>query len=171
MSGLQKQNEEAVKLLPVLNQAELELVEKLSGFRGTLVERKRFSIAVHFRNAKENRIPAIKHIAGTVHDAHGELRLSEGKKIVELQPDIDWDKGRAVLWLMEYLEVDREPYLPVYLGDDLTDEHAFDVLRDRGIGILVGDHGHPSKADWFLKNTDEVESFLESILEKVEHNE
>ncbi len=57
----------------------------------------------------------------------------EGKKVFELRPRFDWDKGKAVLWLLRALGQTGADILPFYIGDDLTDEDAFRALRDRGI--------------------------------------
>jgi trehalose-phosphatase len=54
--------------------------------------------------------------------------------------------------------------LPVYLGDDLTDESAFRILADDGLGILVGDHGEPTAAQYHLENVAEVKKFLHHVL-------
>ncbi|KAI3442975.1 L-ascorbate peroxidase [Psidium guajava] len=61
-------------------------------------------------------------------------------KVLEVRPVIDWDKGKAVMFLLESLGLSkREDVLPIYIGDDRTDEDAFKVLRERnrGYGILV----------------------------------
>ena len=58
--------------------------------------------------------------------------------VYEIQPKIDWDKGKAVLYLLDALGLDRDDVVPLYLGDDITDEDAFRALADRGIGIFVG---------------------------------
>ena len=87
----------------------------------------------------------------------------------EIQPKLDWDKGRAVLYLLEALGLDREDLVPVYLGDDITDEHAFQALEGRGIGIFVGDPGDPEVGDrttaahFVLASVEDVERFLDAV--------
>lgn len=62
------------------------------------------------------------------------LRLSSGRKVMEIKPRIDWDKGRAVAYLLEALGLASDPgCLPIYLGDDTTDEDAFRCLREREV--------------------------------------
>jgi trehalose 6-phosphate phosphatase len=59
--------------------------------------------------------------------------------VYELQPKIDWNKGRVVLYLLAALGLDSDDVVPLYLGDDVTDEHAFRALAGRGgIGVFVG---------------------------------
>jgi trehalose-6-phosphatase len=55
------------------------------------------------------------------------LKVTPGKMVYEIQPKIDWDKGEAVLYLLEGLDLDREDVVPIYLGDDITDEDAFEA--------------------------------------------
>jgi trehalose 6-phosphate phosphatase len=89
--------------------------------------------------------------------------------VYEIQPKIEWDKGRAMLYLLETLDLDRDVVVPLYLGDDVTDEDAFEVLADRGIRIFVGSvddpevAGRTTAADYILLSTEEVRQFLESL--------
>ena len=94
---------------------------------------------------------------------HGELRRMDGKKVYELLPDIDWNKGKAMLWLLETLGLEGENALPIYIGDDRTDEDAFSALEQRGIGILVSDQSPPTAARYSLKNPAEVEEFMAAL--------
>ena len=95
-----------------------------------------------------------------------ELKVMPGKMVYEIQPKIDWDKGKAVLYLLEALDLDREDVVPIYVGDDVTDEDAFEALKGRGIGIFVGRaddpevSGRTTAADYVLHTTQEVERFL-----------
>ena len=79
---------------------------------------------------------------------------------------MDWDKGKAVLYLLEALGLDGDDVVPLYLGDDVTDEDAFEALATRGIGIFVGDADDPelagrsTAADYVLASPQEVERFL-----------
>ncbi len=96
-------------------------------------------------------------------------RSPPGKIVYEIQPKLDWDKGKAVLYLLEALGLDREDIVALYLGDDVTDEHAFEALSGRGIGIFVGDADDPevagraTAADFVLSSTQQVERFLDTL--------
>jgi trehalose-phosphatase len=88
----------------------------------------------------------------------------DGKKVYELLPDIDWDKGKAVLWLLENLGLDCANGRPIYVGDDRTDEDAFRALGQRGVGILVSEQPRPTAASYSLKDPAEVGRFLRELV-------
>jgi len=146
--------------LSVLDTAETELREALDDILGAQLERKHFSVAAHYRNVNENDAFRVALAVDAVAARHHELRRIDGKKVYELLPDIDWDKGKAVLWLLETLGLKRENVRPIYIGDDSTDEDAFRALKERGVGILVSDESQPTSATYSLKNPSEVERFL-----------
>lgn len=83
--------------------------------------------------------------------------------VFELRPDFEWDKGRAVLWLLEALGLDRPKTAPIFIGDDVTDEDAFRALRARGVGVFVGDPPAGTQARYALRDVAEVERFLRAL--------
>ncbi len=138
--------------------------------KGALVEPKKSSVAVHYRLVDEHERPQIQAIVEAVLAAEPHaLRVTPGKMVYEIQPQIEWDKGRAVLYLLAALELDEHDVLPLYVGDDITDEHAFQALSGRGIGILVADPADPevagrrTAATYVLADTHEVECFLDGL--------
>ena len=153
--------------LPVLDAAENELREALDDIAGAQLERKHFSVAAHYRNVDENDAFRVARAVDAVGARHRELRGINGKKVYELLPDIDWNKGKALLWLLETLELERGNAFPIFIGDDRTDEDAFSALEKRGIGILVSEQPQASAARYSLKNSDEVECFLRAVTECV----
>jgi trehalose-phosphatase len=154
----------ATEFLPKLDMAEKELHEALDGIPGARVERKRFSVAAHYRIVKENDVARVERGVSEVAARHRELRRIGGKKNLELLPDVDWDKGKAVLWLLEVLGLECGNNRPTYIGDDRTDEDAFRALEQRGVGILVEEQPRPTAARYSLKNTAEVEHFLRALI-------
>jgi len=157
--------------LPALDRAETELREMLDDIPGAQFERKHFSVAAHYRNVKENDAFKVAVAVDAVAARHRELRRINGKKVYELLPDIDWNKGKAVLWLLETLDLERGNAPPIYIGDDRTDEDAFRALENRGIGILVSEQPQATAASYRLKNPEEVESFLKKITERLQSTE
>jgi trehalose-phosphatase len=163
--GLRRQV--ASEFLPKLDTAERKLQEALDGISGARVERKRLSIATHYRNVKENDIPRVRQAVGEVAWRHRELRKVTGKKVHELQPDIDWNKGRALMWLLDTLGLENGNVFPIYIGDDRTDEDAFRAIKSRGIGILVSEKPQHTAASYSLKNPTEVERFLRNLVARL----
>jgi trehalose 6-phosphate phosphatase len=87
------------------------------------------------------------------------LKLTQGRMVFEIRPTIKWDKGKALEFLLESLGfADCTNVLPVYIGDDRTDEDAFKVLRKRGqgIGILVSKYPKDTNASYSLQEPAEV---------------
>jgi len=115
-----------------------DVAERLEGIEGPRVEDKRVTATVHYRSADEDAVPTVERaVREAVDDADADLRITSGKKIFEIRPDVDWDKGAAVEWLRDRLVPEGDDWLAVYVGDDVTDEDAFRELDD-GIGIAVG---------------------------------
>src|SRR4029453_3334756 len=153
--------------LPVLDTAEMELREALDEISGAQLERKHFSVAAHYRNVSEHDAFKVALAVDAVAAGHRELRRINGKKVYELLPDIDWNKGKAVLWLLDTLELERGKAFPIFIGDDRTDEDAFRALEERGVGILVSEQPQVTAASYWLNNPEEVERFLRALIEHV----
>jgi trehalose-phosphatase len=153
--------------LSVLQTAETELREALDEIPGAQLERKHFSVAAHYRNVNENDAFRVALAVDAVAARHRELRIIDGKKVYELLPRIEWDKGKAVMWLLEALGLERENVRPIYIGDDNTDEDAFRTIEKRGVGILVSEQPQPTTARYSLKNPAEVERFLRALATSV----
>lgn len=163
--GLYREHEKSASIISRLDKLEKYVESVFSAIDpGVQIDRKRYAIAVHYRNAREENIRAILgKVDEIVKDQPG-FKTGEGKKIVEIKPDVDWHKGKAVLWIMEQLGTDDPGrYLPIYIGDDVTDEDAFEALKNRGIGILVGSHGKPTAAKFRLRDVSQVRSFLQKL--------
>ena len=153
--------------LPMLDAAERELREALDDIPGAQLERKHFSVAAHYRNVNESDAFRVGQALDHVSAKHGELRRIDGKKVYELLPDIDWNKGKAVLWLLETLELERGTAFPIFIGDDRTDEDGFSALGKRGTGILVSEQPGITAASYWLRSPEEVESFLQQITDRL----
>lgn len=159
---------EAAKYLPVVRAAQGELEESLSAINGAIVEGKFCSVAVHYRLVEEEQVISVWEAVDAVASRHGELRIMAGKKVVELLPRMDWDKGKALTWLLDALHLEDPNVVPLYLGDDRTDEDAFSALRHMGLGIVVGHGMRPTIAHYRLAGPNEVAEFLRSLIAMME---
>lgn len=142
--------------------ARARLREAIADIPAAWVEDKAFAVTMHFRQVPaqdEDRVQATFHAVAA---EFPDLRATGGKKVLELRPAIDWHKGRALDMLLHRLGQGGR-YLPIYVGDDETDEDAFRAVAGSGIGVRVGDPAAPSDAAYSLADTDEVERFLRSL--------
>ena len=147
-----------------------EVTDAADAVEGTLVEPKHASVALHYRAVAPAEHERVQEIVDAVLAAHpDELRVTPGKFVHEIQPRIDWDKGRAVLHLLEVLDLTGDDVVPIYLGDDVTDEDAFRALAERGggLGVLVIDPADAAArrtdAAAVLSSVDDVETFLDGL--------
>ncbi len=167
-SGRRIRHAGGAKSVPAVREAERELREELAGVEGAIVERKYCTVAVHYRLVKEEDLGAVREAVEAVASRHPELREMAGKKVCELLPRMDWDKGKALEWLLHALNLEGPDVVPLYLGDDRTDEDAFQALRGLGIGIVVGRGLRPTLADYSLEDPGEVGTFLENLIAMLE---
>ena len=166
-TGARRQFDEGTAALPALEQADAALRQLVAELAGVAVERKRFAIAVHFRAADPSVEPRLEELVRHEADAHPELRMAGGKKIFELRPAADWDKGKALEWVLSAATDDDASVLPIYIGDDETDEDALLVVRRTGVGIVVGDEERPTAAHYRLDDPSQVGDFLDRLLDLV----
>lgn len=155
----------------LLERVRNRLSDEVGDISGVSFEHKKASVAVHYRKASEGDHPRVKQsVDGILSDDPDGVKVTPGKMVYELQPKVDWHKGRAVLYLLEILDLDGDNVVPIYVGDDVTDEDAFRALSERGggLGIYVGerddpDAGRETHADYSLDDVDEVEAFLDAL--------
>src|SRR5437868_13530108 len=169
-AGESIQREEGASFEGLLRGVEAKLRAELADIPGALVEPKKSSVAAHFRLVPQEQRPRVKEIVDAILSEHPEeLKVTPGKMVFEIQPRLDWDKGKAVLYLLEALGLDRDDVVAGDLGDDITDEDAFQALAGRGIGIFVGGAedpetaGRTTAADYVPHTMGEVEEFLNKL--------
>ncbi|MBU4346356.1 MAG: trehalose-phosphatase [Candidatus Omnitrophica bacterium] len=152
-----------------LKQIKNGLTKKLSSIKGVLIEDKGLSLSIHYRLVNKKKIALLKNILHKTiisYLARKRIKTKAGKMVLEITPPVKWDKGKVVLWLLarQRIFTAGKPFMPVYVGDDKTDEDAFKVLKDKGLAIFVG-RPRKSHAGYYLKNTQETARFLKKILE------
>ncbi|KAM0927099.1 hypothetical protein ACQ4PT_003205 [Festuca glaucescens] len=158
----------ASEFLPVIDEVYKLLVEKTKSTPGANVENNKFCLSVHFRCVDEKRWNFLAEQVKAVIKDYPMLKLTQGRKVFELRPSIMWDKGKALEFLLESLGfANSSDVLPVYIGDDRTDEDAFKVLRERGqgVGILVTKSAKETSASFSLQDPGEVMEFLLRLVE------
>ncbi|MDZ7758924.1 MAG: trehalose-phosphatase [Desulfovermiculus sp.] len=146
-----------------LDQAENDLRALVQDIPGILLERKRYSLAVHSRQASGENASRVQGLVHKAMNSYPHLRSFTGKKVIEIQPNVEWDKGRALLHILELLPSNQQPLYPIYVGDDTTDETAFRAVAGMGLGICVGDEDRLTQAAYRLDNPHQVHIFLDRL--------
>ena len=144
------------------------LAAAIADVPGAVVEPKRYGVSVHYRQVADDRVGDLRAIVARTIADQPRLRCTGGKKVIDVRPNVDWDKGRAVLWLLQALDLATDDVLPIYVGDDGTDEDAFAALRGRGVAILNADRPRSSAASFRLTDPDEVGWFIDRLIEFLE---
>lgn len=137
-----------------------DIQSKIKGIKGIFIEDNGCTIAVHYRLAAPKDRVKIKRIfyrAVTTSLFKGQIKIRKGKMLFEVRPNIKWDKGKAVKWLLH--RASNKKVLPIYIGDDVTDADAFRALKNRGLMIFVGRKAEYG-AKYYLRNTNDVRKFL-----------
>jgi trehalose-phosphatase len=159
---------ELAEYLPLLDDLEAGLRARLQELDGVEVERKRLSLAVHVRRAGEEATEDANVAVAEEIARRPQLRLTRGKKVFDFQPDIDWHKGKALRHLLNSFGLAGPGVVPIYVGDDLTDEDAFRAIAKDGIGIVVRDQPRPTWARYALENPEETGCFLDALADVLE---
>ncbi len=135
------------------------LQNSLEKIPGILFEDKGPILSVHYRNVPQEFFAKVPQIVDAeIRQWRNRWKMAPAKMVLEIRPNIDFDKGKAVKEILENFP--SLGLLPIYLGDDQTDEDAFRVLKGQGISVFVGTSKPSSEADFFLKSPDEVQGFL-----------
>jgi trehalose 6-phosphate phosphatase len=119
----------------------------------------------------EERAPEVVNAVAEVGAQYPVLRMTGGRKVAELRPNIDWDKGKALHWLLEQIAPDGGEVLPLYAGDDLTDEDALTAIGERGFGVVVRNYelgDRPTAAHVGADDPEEFCVFLERVADLLE---
>lgn len=181
-------NLKALKTDSIIAELHKKLSDELKHIKGVLVEDKTITLAVHYRLVEEGDVAEVRDIFSRVVQPYvlgSGVKTAENKKTLEVLPDVGWDKGRMVANILDLLRYTASlppkiewspihgillclpptgPYvLPVYIGDDSTDEDAFRVLGGHGITVLVSEEARESHARYYVKNVGEVVRVLKIL--------
>jgi trehalose 6-phosphate phosphatase len=164
-AGLHRIHPEAQAARPELEAVGARVMADLEGIDGAFVEDKGLTLSIHYRMAPE-REAEVREIVREAVDGRPALTVTEGKMVIEVRPRVEWDKGRAVLYLLEQMRPPQGAPI-LYLGDDRTDEDAFRALHgwsDAAEGVLIA-HAPPagSTASSHLRDPAEVGALFEAL--------
>ncbi len=141
-----------------------ELKTKLSSYN-PLIEDKIYAIGIHYRNIDTRRVNDFLSEVTKILEIplnKNEIKILNGKKIIEVKPPVEWNKGNSVKLILKHLKND---YLPIYFGDDLTDEFAFETVNElNGTSVLIGNGNSPTKAKFILNSPQELIGIIAQII-------
>jgi hypothetical protein len=130
-------------LRPQLADLADDLRRHLPQLPGVIVEDKGLTLSVHYRMVEDESAGAVIREHVRRHSADLDVVLTEGKKVVEIRPAVDWNKGRAFAFLRTTIETAHGRGPAIFIGDDRTDEDAFRVLAATDCSIVVGNPPAP----------------------------
>jgi trehalose-phosphatase len=160
--GINYTHPESLSKTEVIEKVCRGIEQAIGNVEGAFLEEKKFGFSLHYRMTDKEGSAFIKNSFYRIVSESPEpqaFRVLRGKKVLELAPNIQWDKGKAALFLLRKA---KKHYLPIYVGDDLTDETAFKALKEKGITIRVG-RSKKTAAKYYLKGQWEVSKLLKYI--------
>lgn len=157
---------EAGELRPVLCLIYQYLAQRLGEYQGVIVENKGLTLSVHSRLTPDQLLQQVESTFNATvapFQAAGQVKITFGKKVSEVRPNVEWHKGRAIAKL---LELYPEASLAVFFGDDVTDEDGFAAMQEvDGIGVFVGPADHPTRANYRVDSPEQVAEALRLMVQ------
>jgi trehalose-phosphatase len=138
------------------------LSQRLQPIPRLLIENKRSTLSIHYRNVPSSRVREVrKTVEAVVHPYRLSVNITSGKKVIEIRPKVSWGKGHALRKILEAGSGSRNR-LVVFCGDDVTDEDAFRLLPDDAVTVRVGE-ARDTKARFQVQRVSDVYKLLRMI--------
>jgi trehalose 6-phosphate phosphatase len=141
------------------------LTQRAAGIEGVRVEPKRLGITVHYRDVPDEarRLVEVELEQAIEHEG-GRLKIFHGTKAIEILPQVAWSKGHCAAQIRDWAhQTLARPMLSVYIGDDWTDERAFEALVGLAITVRVGTRDFASRATYRLDGVEAVHELIECL--------
>jgi trehalose 6-phosphate phosphatase len=157
----------AAKFESLIQTVTEKLQDATRHINGSSIENNKYCVSVHFRNCHPDSYTEILNSVERIVAEEPELHMTRGRKVLEVRPSVDWDKGSALVHLLAMLGISEEDVFCIYIGDDRTDEDAFKVLSDRsiGAGILVSSKMKDTRGMWTVRDPEQVAQLLEKLVQ------
>lgn len=145
-----------------INSIYQQLTQTLKEIPGCIIENKKFTLSIHYRLVAPDKLEMITNTIINLLSNYPTLALHGGKKVVEIRPNLTWNKGIAAENFLKWMHKNTPNYIPLFIGDDVTDEDAFQQFMANGITIKVGE-SLKTHAHYHLTSPEDVENFLVSL--------
>ena len=162
--GLSFTHAQSRRLKPRIQKIKRTLKKKLKGIPGIILEDKGFTLTLHYRLTPKKYLGAVEKtlkLVTTPYIKQKSVKVSTGKKCWEIKPRVDWNKGKAANKIFSIFKAKR--VVPIYVGDDVTDEDVFRAFKNKGITVFVGSPKARSAAKYNLSSVTKVKSFLKKL--------
>ena len=153
----------------LIKHAKLELKKSLKAsmlLKHVNIEDKGLILGLHYRRAEAHDVKRIRKIFYATIKPYmlsKDIVVAKNKKVLEIKPNINWDKGSYCIYFLNKIKSRYKKILPVYIGDDKTDESAFAALKGEAITVFVRGERKNSLAKYYLDSTSEVRNFLKQL--------
>jgi trehalose 6-phosphate phosphatase len=138
-----------------------KLFDELKAMKGLLIEDKQYALALHYRMAPALEVPLRTMLSCLAPSLPETLEVIEGDEVFEIKPN-SHDKGTAIEAFLQ--EAPFAGRYPIFIGDDLTDQDGFAVIRRHlGLAIAVGSNVN---SEWRLDGPDDVRRWLFQFLSR-----
>jgi len=164
--NMQYVHPKALAARTIIDKVRMSVKKEFANIEGILIEKKKFSFTLHYRMANKADGAFVRKTFYKIISENTQkqsVAILKGKKVLELSPNASWDKGSAALLILRRL---KKILLPVYIGDDVTDEAAFKALYGSGITIRVG-KSKKTAAQYYIRDQREILRFLQYISEMI----
>jgi trehalose-phosphatase len=140
------------------------LNQRARSVAGMRVEAKRLGVAVHYRDVAPDQVRQVEmELARAIQRSARPLKIFHGAKVIEILPHVGWNKGQCALRIRETVERgDPRPLMSLYIGDDWTDEQAFEALAGQAMTVRVGQEV-ASRADYRLDSVESVHDLVAGL--------
>lgn len=147
---------------PTIEAVARSLAQSAPAVPGMRVEPKRLAVAVHYRGVAPEAVEEVEsRVERAIRQPAARLQVLRGKQVVEILPHVGWHKGACALWIRsQVLPRLRGPARVLYIGDDASDEFAFQALRGKATTVRIGPEGIRSAATHCFDDVAGVEYLL-----------
>lgn len=147
-----------------------ELLGLASDIKGLVIEDKDAAISIHYRGIGKSRSREIFEKVSRICSKYYGVKFFRSRSSIEIIPNTGWDKGKAIDYVLAALSartgLSANDIMPIYFGDDKSDENGFKLLKGKGIGVKVG-YRCGTNANYYVDGTEDVIRFLIELKNRV----
>jgi trehalose 6-phosphate phosphatase len=139
---------------------------------GCCVEETGYSASLHYRNVKREEWALVESMLDSLISRYAGLVRKDGKMVFETRIDVDWNKGKAIEYILSNTIRPNESLddiFIIYVGDDITDEDGFHSVNKypNHLSLIVcpdEEIGRPTDAEYRVCDPNEVRDFLQILI-------